>query len=117
MIETFVIYAITISIAVFLLYLLGISLAPYAPNKIKNEHFECGLPASAKTPKKANFGFFIYAVMFIVADMTGLFFTLFVYGTDKYTSLMAALFAFIIALAITLAMREHQKIQKDTNRC
>lgn len=117
MIETFIIYSITISIAVFLLYLLGVSLAPYAPNPIKNEHFECGLPASFATPKKANFGFFVYAVMFIIADMTGLFFTLFVYGTDKHSSIMAALFALIIALAVTLAMREHQKIEKDKNIC
>jgi len=105
--ETFLIYAITVTLSVFLLYFLGVSLAPYAPNKIKNEHFECGLPASASTPKKANFGFFIYAIMFIVVDMTGLFFTLFVYATDKHASLMAAAFALIIALAITLTMKEH----------
>jgi len=111
--EIFIVYAISVSISVFLLYLLGISLAPYKPNAIKNEHFECGLPASSSTPKKANFGFFVYAIMFIVADMTGLFFTLFVYGTDKHSSIMAALFAIIIALAITLAMREHQRIQID----
>jgi len=113
MIETFVIYTITVSIVVFLLYLLGVSLAPYMPNKIKNENFECGLPASSTTPKKANFGFFIYAIMFIVADMTGLFFTLFVYGTNKHTSIMAALFATIIALALTLAMQEHKRIEID----
>jgi NADH-quinone oxidoreductase subunit A len=107
MIETFIIYAIAVSISVFLLYLLGISIAPYAPNKIKNEHFECGLPASAATPKKANFGFFVYAIMFIVADMTGLFFTLFVYATDRHASIVAATFAIIIALAITLSMKEH----------
>jgi len=113
MIETFIIYAITVSISVFFLYLLGISLAPYKPSSIKNEHFECGLPASASTPKKANFGFFIYAIMFIVADMTGLFFVLFVYATDKHSSIIASLFAIIIALAITLAMREHQRIELD----
>jgi NADH-quinone oxidoreductase subunit A len=111
--ETFIVYTIAVSISVFLLYLLGISLAPYKPSDIKNEHFECGLPASSTTPKKANFGFFVYAIMFIVADMTGLFFTLFVYGTDKHSSIVASLFAIIIALAITLAMREHQRIELD----
>jgi len=105
--ETFLIYALAVSIAVFLLYLLGVSLAPYAPSEVKNEHFECGLPASSSTPKKANFGFFVYAIMFIVADMTALFFTLFVYGTDRHSSLVAAAFAIIIALAISLAMKEH----------
>ena len=113
MIDTFIIYTVAVSISVFLLYLLGISLAPYKPGGIKNEHFECGLPASSSTPKKANFGFFIYAIMFIVADMTGLFFVLFVYATDKHSLIMASLFAIIIALAITLAMREHQRIELD----
>lgn len=113
MIETFFTYTIAVSISVFVLYLIGVSLAPYAPNDIKNEHFECGLPASSSTPKKANFGFFVYAIMFIVADMTGLFFALFVYGTDKYSSIMAATFAVIIAIALTLAMREHQRIEID----
>jgi NADH-quinone oxidoreductase subunit A len=111
-IETFLVYAVAVSASVFLLYLLGVSLAPYAPNSVKNEHFECGLPASSSTPKKANFGFFVYAIMFIVADMTALFFSLFVYSNDKHSSIMAALFAAIVALAITLAMREHQRIDK-----
>ena len=106
MIETFFTYALGVSLSVFLLYFLGIALAPYAPNKIKNEHFECGLPASASTPKKANFGFFIYAIMFIVADMTVLFFALFVYGMDRYSITIAALFALIMAIAIALATRE-----------
>ncbi len=109
MIETFLLYGLFVSVAVFLLYFLGIALAPYAPSSIKNEHFECGLPTSSFTPKKANFGFFVYAIMFIVADMTGLFFSLFVFGLDKHASLVASLFALIMALAITLAMRELQK--------
>jgi NADH-quinone oxidoreductase subunit A len=111
--ETFVVYVVSVLAVVFLLYFLGISVAPYKPNQIKNEHFECGLPASSSTPKKANFGFFVYAIMFIVADMTGLFFTLFVYSTDRHSSIMAALFAIIIAFAITIAMQEHQRIQTD----
>ena len=95
----------------FLLYFLGISLAPYSPDNIKNDHFECGLPASSSTPKKANFGFFIFAIMFIVADMTGLFFTLFVYADDIHSQTIAAIFAVIMAIAITLSMKEYNHAQ------
>ena len=113
MIETFFIYAAEVSAAVFLLYFLGVALAPYAPSSIKNEHFECGLPASAATPKKANFGFFVYAIMFIVADMTVLFVTLFVYGKDPHALTMASLFVLIMAFAIFFSMRElHEQIPK-----
>ena len=108
MMETFLIYAVGVTLAVFLLYLLGISLAPFQPNTVKNDHFECGLPTSSSVPKKANFSFFVYAIMFIVADMTGLFFTLFVYTDSRRASLIAALFAVIMALAIMIAMKEHR---------
>ncbi len=109
MIENFLIYTISVAIGLFLLYFLGVALAPYAPSKIKNEHFECGLPASASNPKKANFGFFIYAIMFIIADMTALFVSLFVFAKDKHTLLVASVFLLIMALAIFLAMRELEK--------
>ena len=105
--ETFILYTLFVSVAVFLLYFLGVALAPYAPSEVKNDHFECGLPASSSVPKKANFGFFVYAIMFIVADMTGLFFTLFVYNTSQHASMIAALFALVMALVIIIAMKEH----------
>lgn len=97
--------------SVFFLYFIGILLAPFSPDKIKNDHFECGLPASSSTPKKANFGFFMFAIMFIVADMTGLFFTLFVYANDFHSQIIAAVFAVIIALAVTLSMKEYNYAQ------
>ena len=106
-IETFFLYAVGIAIAVFLLYLVGILLAPFAPDRIKNDHFECGLPASSSVPKKANFGFFVFAIMFVIADMTGLFFTLFVYADNPQAQKTAALFAVIMALALAIAMKEY----------
>jgi len=109
--ETFILYALGISLCVFALYLLGVLVAPYAPNKIKNDHFECGLPSSSSTPKKANFGFFIFAIMFIIADMSGLFFTLFVYANDTHAQTIAAIFALILALAITIAMKEYNHVE------
>ena len=113
MIETFFIYGLGVSAAVFLLYFLGVALAPYAPSAIKNEHFECGLPASASTPKKANFGFFVYAIMFIVADMTALFVALFVFGLDRKASMVASIFVLVMAIAISLAMRELELQEKE----
>jgi len=105
--ETFILYALGLLLGIFALYVLGVLIAPYAPDKIKNDHFECGLPASSSTPKKANFGFFIFAIMFIVADMSALFVTLFVYAIDRHTQIVAAFFALILAVAITIAMREY----------
>lgn len=110
-IETFIIYAIGIGLSVFILYFIGILLAPFAPDSVKTDHFECGLPASSSTPKRANFGFFMFAIMFIVADMTGLFFTLFVYAKDFHAQIIASVFAVIVAIAITLSMKEYNHAQ------
>ncbi len=80
-------------------------MAPYTPDAMKNTHFECGLPPSSVNPRKANFGFFMYAIMFIVADMTGLFFSLFVFSEDPHAQKIVALFAVIMAVAIVISMR------------
>jgi NADH-quinone oxidoreductase subunit A len=106
--EHFLLYAASAAFAVFLLYFTGVAIAPYEPGKVKNDHFECGLPASSEQPRRANYGFFVYAIMFIVADMTGLFFTLFTFGAEGHDALVAALFALLVAAAVTLAMRELQ---------
>jgi NADH-quinone oxidoreductase subunit A len=86
-------------------------MAPYAPDAIKNSHFECGLPASSSNPKKANFGFFMFAIMFIIADMTGLFFSLFVYAETTHAQSVAAIFALIMAVVIAIAMREYDHVE------
>ena len=106
--EQFLIYAIGVSLAVFLLYFIGVAIAPHEPDGVKSDHFECGLPPSSEQPRRANYGFFVYAIMFIVADMTGLFFTLFVFDLQGRMALIAALFALLVASAVTLAMREIQ---------
>jgi NADH-quinone oxidoreductase subunit A len=111
--ETFFIYSLSLAIAVFLLYFLGVAVAPYKPDAIKNDSFECGMPSGCDVPKKANFGFFMYAIMFIVADMTGLFFTLFVYSSTPHTSVVAALFGVIMAVAVILAMKEHRYVENS----
>lgn len=111
--EIFLIYTLSLTIAVFLLYFLGIAVAPYKPGTIKNDSFECGMPSGCDVPKKANFGFFVYAIMFIVADMTGLFFTLFVYVSTPHASVMAALFGVIMAVAVILAMKEHRYVENS----
>lgn len=104
--DTFFIYTVGITLSVFALYFFGVAVAPYVPDSVKDDYFECGLPVSSHIPKKANFDFFIYAVMFIVVDMTALFLTLFVFADTVYSKVVASAFAVVIALAIFIAMTE-----------
>ena len=111
--EQFLVYAVGVTLAVFLLYFVGVALAPYDPGSVKNDHFECGLPAGSDQPRRANYGFFVYAIMFVVADMTGLFFTLFVFGAEGRTAVLAAAFALLMAVAVALASRELLRRERE----
>ncbi|WP_457608342.1 NADH-quinone oxidoreductase subunit A [Nitratifractor sp.] len=110
--EEVAIYTVGLTLAVFLLYFIGVAIAPHDPDSVKNDHFECGLPASSDQPRRANYGFFAYAIFFVVADMTGLFFALFVYDLDRRGTTVAALFALLVAVAVSLAMWQMQRSPK-----
>ena len=93
---------------VILLYLLGIAVAPFNPSNIKNDHFECGLPPSSEVPMKANFNYFIFAIAFIVFDMAGLFFSLFVFADNQKALNWAMVFGILLFVAITVSMKEYR---------
>ena len=105
---TILFFAAGILLGVILLYLLGIAVAPLNPTEIKNDHFECGLPPSSEVPMKANFGYFIFAIAFIVFDMAGLFFSLFVFSNSKDALNWAMVFGILLFAAITISMKEYR---------
>jgi len=109
--DNFILYTIGISLSIFVIYFIGIMKAPYNPQIVKNEHFECGLPASSATPKRANFGFFIFAILFIIVDMSGLFFTLIVFADNLHAQLIASIFALILAVSMSIAMKEYKNVK------
>ena len=106
--ETILIYSAGIFAGVLLLYFLGIAVAPYNPGEIKNDHFECGLPPSSEVPMKANFTYFIFAIAFIVFDMAGLFFSLFVFADSAEALKWAMVFGTLLFAAITISMKEYR---------
>jgi len=111
--ETVLLYALGILGGVFVLYLLGIMVAPYKPNDVKNDHFECGLPPSSEVPMKANFGYFIFAIAFIIFDMSGLFFSLFVFDGTAYSLKIAMVFGVLLFAAITISMKEYRHVKSS----
>jgi NADH-quinone oxidoreductase subunit A len=98
---------------VLLLYLLGIIVAPFNPGEIKNDHFECGLPPSSEVPMKANFNYFIFAIAFIVFDMAGLFFSLFVFADNQISLYWAMVFGILLFAAITISMKEYRNAKSS----
>jgi NADH-quinone oxidoreductase subunit A len=92
-----------------LLYFLGVAVAPYRPNRVKQDHFECGLPPSSDTPQKIKFSYFLFAVMFIAVDIVGLFYSILLYSNEKDDLLYLGLFTGVVAIAISVAMVQYRK--------
>lgn len=107
--ETVFLYALGAFASMVAIYLLGVFLSPFRPNAVKNDHFECGLPASSSMAQKANFGYFVFAILFIVIDMAGLFFSLFVFSDNTHALNVAALLAGILAVALMVTMKEYNR--------
>ena len=105
---TVLFFSVGVTIGVILLYLLGIGVAPYNPNSIKTDHFECGLPPSSEVPAKANFDYFVFGIAFIVFDMAGLFFSLFVFAHSASALKWAMVFGGLLFVAITVSMKEYR---------
>jgi NADH-quinone oxidoreductase subunit A len=107
--ETLLIFMIFTFIGVVALYFLGVSVAPYRPNRVKTDHFECGLPPSSETPQKINFSYFVFAIFFIAVDTGGLFFSILLFDENEKTLIYLATFSLFVGMAITIAMREYNK--------
>jgi len=110
---TILIFGAGVLAGVVLLYLIGVSVAPLNPSEIKNDHFECGLPPSSEVPMKANFGYFIFAIAFIVFDMAGLFFSLFVFSDSNQALNWAMVFGILLFAAITISMKEYRNAKSS----
>ncbi|MRJ06723.1 MAG: NADH:ubiquinone oxidoreductase subunit A [Epsilonproteobacteria bacterium] len=104
-------FAVGIFLGVVLLYILGISVAPYNPDEVKTDHFECGLPPSSEVPMKANFNYFIFAIAFIVFDMAGLFFSLFVFADNPNALKWGIGFGLLLFLALMISMKEYRNVK------
>lgn len=90
-------------------YFLGVSLAPYRPNRVKDDHFECGLPPSSEAPQKIKFSYFLFAIMFIAVDSVGLFYSILLHSQKSEDLLYLTIFTLIVAIAISVAMIEYRK--------
>jgi NADH-quinone oxidoreductase subunit A len=60
---------------------------------------------------KANFSYFIFAIAFIVFDMAGLFFSLFVFADSSEALNMAMIFGLLLFSAITVSMKEYRNVK------
>jgi len=105
MLYSFVVFIVVMGIAGISLWLLSVLVAPKAPHPVKEDTYECGLPAPEPIISSVNFQYYFYAIIFIALDIAGEFFVLYSIGNgDPRFGWIFVLFTFLLMIPLTYIM-------------
>ena len=80
MLYNFIAFIVVMAIAGLSLWLLTVAVAPKNPHPVKEDTYECGLPAPEPIISSVNFQYYFYAIIFIAMDIAGVLFVLYAIG-------------------------------------
>ena len=105
MLYNFVVFVVCMAGAVVALLVMSIAVAPRSPHPVKDDTYECGLPAVEPVVSKVNFQYYFYAIIFIALDTAVVFFILFACGGGNPNGAVPLLlFAVLLVLPLTYIM-------------
>jgi NADH-quinone oxidoreductase subunit A len=80
MLYSFLVFVTVMVLAGLALWLMAIAVAPKNPHPVKEDTYECGLPAPEPIVSSVNFQYYFYAIIFIAMDIAGVLFVLYAIG-------------------------------------
>ena len=80
MLYSFITYVVVMATAIITLWVTSVAVAPRKPNTVKDDTYECGLPAPEPIVSSVNFQYYFYAIIFIAMDIAAVFFVLYAVG-------------------------------------
>ncbi|ADY73817.1 NADH-ubiquinone/plastoquinone oxidoreductase chain 3 [Desulfurobacterium thermolithotrophum DSM 11699] len=105
MLYDFVIFVIVMTIAGISLWLLSIVTSPKNPHPVKEDTYECGLPAPEPIISSVNFQYYFYAIIFIAMDIAGVLFVLYAIGKGNPSfGWIFILFSFLLMIPLSYVM-------------
>jgi len=105
MLYDFIVFVIVITLAALLLWLMSVAVAPRNPHPVKDDTYECGLPAPEPIISSVNFQYYFYAIIFIAMDIAGVFFVLYTIGdSNPAYGWFFVLFAFLLMIPLSYVM-------------
>ncbi len=105
MLYDFSVFVLVMGLAAILLWLISISIAPRNPHPVKEDTYECGLPAPEPIISSVNFQYYFYAIVFIAMDIAGVFFVLYSIGKgDPKFGWIFILFSLLLMIPLTYIM-------------
>jgi NADH-quinone oxidoreductase subunit A len=80
MLYSFLAFLIVMLFAGFSLWFISVMIAPKNSHPVKEDTYECGLPAPEPIISSVNFQYYFYAIIFIAMDIAAVFFVLYAVG-------------------------------------
>ena len=80
MLYSFLVFVIVMALVGLALWFMSIAVAPSSPHPVKEDTYECGLPAPEPIVSSVNFQYYFYAIIFIAMDIAGVLFVLYAIG-------------------------------------
>lgn len=105
MLYSFVVFLIVMVVAAILLWLVSVAVAPKNPHPVKEDTYECGLPAPEPIISSVNFQYYFYAIIFIAMDISGVMYVLYSIGNDSAGyGWFFVLFALLLMIPLSYVM-------------
>jgi len=105
MLYSFVVFLIVMVVAAILLWLVSVAVAPKNPHPVKEDTYECGLPAPEPIISSVNFQYYFYAIIFIAMDISGVMYVLYSIGNDNAGyGWFFVLFALLLMIPLSYVM-------------
>ena len=82
MLYSFVVFVSCMALIAVGLWLMSVAIAPRTPHPVKDDTYECGLPAPEPILSSVNFQYYFYAIVFIALDIAGSMFVLYAVGGE-----------------------------------
>ncbi|WP_457678295.1 NADH-quinone oxidoreductase subunit A [Thermovibrio sp.] len=105
MLYSFIVFVAVIGVIGVLLWVMSVAVAPKNPHPVKEDTYECGLPAPEPIISSVNFQYYFYAIIFIAMDIAGVFFVLYSVGKgDPKFGWVFILFSFLLMVPLSYIM-------------
>jgi len=105
MLYNFIAFIVVMTLAGLSLWLLTVAVAPKNPHPVKEDTYECGLPAPEPIISSVNFQYYFYAIIFIAMDIAGVLFVLYAIGKgDPASGWIFILFSLLLMIPLSYVM-------------
>ncbi|NPB05855.1 MAG: NADH-quinone oxidoreductase subunit A [Aquificae bacterium] len=76
MLAAFIVFVVALLVTAVLFWLIALLYAPKGDSVAKHIPYECAVPPEGPLPKKSNFRYYFFGILFLTMDMVGMFLAL-----------------------------------------